>query len=126
MRADIKARWVEALRSGKYNQAVEVLRNDSGFCCLGVLCDVVKKDLSEALGHDVDWGNPLNLNECRRSYYFLDQVGELPAEVRDLCDFRGGETLHGSPIVDGKSLIVMNDTDGNTFDEIADAIEKYL
>lgn len=39
----LKAKWVEALDSGKYPQAVGLLRsaNGRGFCCLGVLCDVM-------------------------------------------------------------------------------------
>lgn len=42
----MKARWVKALRSGKYRQACGVLRtspNPEGqrkFCCLAVLCEV--------------------------------------------------------------------------------------
>ena len=37
---EIKAKWVEALRSGKYTQARHALKGDRGFCCLGVLCDI--------------------------------------------------------------------------------------
>lgn len=37
----VKARWVEALRSGKYGQGVGMLRDKDGhYCCLGVLCEV--------------------------------------------------------------------------------------
>ena len=43
MKAEIKAKWVEALRSGKYKQAKGVLRSmTGGYCCLGVLCDVYR------------------------------------------------------------------------------------
>jgi len=46
MNKTIKAKWVAALRSGKYKRAEGVMRkgtasNPEGFCCLGVLCDVV-------------------------------------------------------------------------------------
>lgn len=42
LRSDIKAAWLEALRSGKYKQGHERLynSNDNSFCCLGVLCRV--------------------------------------------------------------------------------------
>lgn len=44
MDAQMKARWVKALRSGKYRQARGVLRTSDAegqtFCCLGVLCEV--------------------------------------------------------------------------------------
>lgn len=33
--------WVDALRSGRYEQGHKVLSNRDGeFCCLGVLCDI--------------------------------------------------------------------------------------
>lgn len=49
----IKERWLTALRSGDYTQTVGQLRNSEGFCCLGVLCDVVKDDLG------VEWGDAI-------------------------------------------------------------------
>lgn len=36
-----KAKWVEALRSGKYEQGHDLLRGDGKFCCLGVALDLV-------------------------------------------------------------------------------------
>lgn len=44
MKKEIAERWVEALRSGEYNQGEACLRNNSNFCCLGVLCDLYVKD----------------------------------------------------------------------------------
>lgn len=44
----IKRKWVKALRSGKYKQAQEYLFTGKGYCCLGVLGDVIgvpKKDM---------------------------------------------------------------------------------
>lgn len=41
MTPELKSKWVAALRSGKYKQTQTVLRDDLGFCCLGVLCDVI-------------------------------------------------------------------------------------
>jgi len=48
---ELKAKWVEALRSGKYKQGKRALRtgrdkpeNDL-FCCLGVLCDLIAPEL---------------------------------------------------------------------------------
>jgi hypothetical protein len=40
MDTTLKAKWVEALRSGKYQQGQGYLQKDGKFCCLGVLCDV--------------------------------------------------------------------------------------
>lgn len=44
MNAQLKAKWVEALRSGKYLQTQHQLKDDVGFCCLGVLCDIQGAD----------------------------------------------------------------------------------
>lgn len=41
MDANLKAKWVEALRSDKYKQIAGTLREGDQFCCLGVLCDVM-------------------------------------------------------------------------------------
>jgi hypothetical protein len=42
MKAELKQKWIEALRSGKYQQAAGQLRNARNeFCGLGVLCDLV-------------------------------------------------------------------------------------
>lgn len=41
MDAELKSRWVKALRSGEYRQAHCMLRDATGaMCCLGVLCSI--------------------------------------------------------------------------------------
>ena len=40
MNADLKARWIAALRSGEFKQAFGELQKNDGYCCLGVLCKV--------------------------------------------------------------------------------------
>ena len=41
MDAQWKTKWVEALRSGNYEQGKDSLREGDQFCCLGVLTDLV-------------------------------------------------------------------------------------
>lgn len=102
--ADLKARWLEALRSGKYTQGEGQLRSlDDKFCCLGVLCDIVDSGLWKR-------GN---------KYYFY--------EFHD--DPRFGSIPHewGLPRM---TLEGMNDGNPNTspasFHEIADWIEANI
>ena len=38
----LKDSWLEALRSGKYKQGRYTFRNGDKYCCLGVLCMVLK------------------------------------------------------------------------------------
>jgi hypothetical protein len=42
---DIVLKWIEALRSGKYPQGHGALRSSDGYCCLGVLCDVLPSEV---------------------------------------------------------------------------------
>lgn len=44
MKPKIKRQWVDALRSGEYEQGARgTLKSESGYCCLGVLCDLAVK-----------------------------------------------------------------------------------
>lgn len=40
-RKENRRKWVEALRSGKYEQGKGYLCRDGKYCCLGVLCEVM-------------------------------------------------------------------------------------
>lgn len=42
MQPELVEKWATALESGKYKQARGALRKGDGFCCLGVLLDIVK------------------------------------------------------------------------------------
>lgn len=38
---EFKSKWIAALRSGQYIQTVDVMKSNSGYCCLGVACVVL-------------------------------------------------------------------------------------
>lgn len=115
MNPSIKANWVAALRSGKYRRTTDTLREVKpgkhvAYCCLGVLCDVMKEELKG------NWHTQNGSFECRLgdttsweagalSNRFEDYIGLLPAQQGD--------------------LIRMNDS-GSSFNKIADYIEKNL
>jgi hypothetical protein len=40
MNKELKAKWIAALRSGKYKQGRSRLKHSGRHCCLGVLCEV--------------------------------------------------------------------------------------
>lgn len=113
MNPEIKARWVAALRSGEYKQAKKTLRSTSGgFCCLGVLCDVLAP---------ADWDCNAHLSEIN----FPSQSIRLQAGFPLL----GGEGWARIPEVDirGERLTLDEHNDsGRSFAEIADAIEAQL
>ena len=106
MNKEIKALWVEALRSGKYKQGFEKLRTFSSFCCLGVLCDLH----SEATSHF--WVDKNYLNE----------QAELPNQVKKWAEL-DKDTVD---INDSYESLAKHNDKGKTFLEIADAIESQL
>lgn len=116
---EIKAKWIEALRSGKYIQAKGQLHDGDGFCCLGVLCDV--------LGVNKEY------DEERRSWYFgngPDRDWEvLPGRTRDAAELGGccGQLPRKVQFNEKEfeDLAHLNDA-GADFNFIADVIEKQL
>ena len=112
-----RAKLVEALRSGKYVQAMDSLRSVDGkrYCCLGVACDLYRE-------HGlVDWHLESN------SWRFLGEKHVLPERVRRWLGFKhSGVGLKNTIEVNGRdldSLMDMNDA-GRSFAEIADFIEE--
>lgn len=103
MNANVKKKWVAALRSGQYRLTRKQLRK-VGFCCLGVLCDI----------HD-----PKKWELEDVSLWSYDgQTESLPQSVREWA---------GLP-EDGKwdGLYSMNDSGHANFYKIADWIEENL
>lgn len=134
----IGRRWVEALRSGNYQQTTGFLRrtehtnrvtgevNPAGFCCLGVLCDLIAPDRWDVSDAGVDHIVPFLRTDDEREalgtvfadamppYDVLEASGlaEYAADVED-------DTLNAD------DLAGRNDR-GATFAEIADIIEDAL
>ena len=103
--------WVKVLRSGKYKQGKNQLRNEDTFCCLGVLCDLHSKEIG------IQW-------DAYSSY--LDQKNRLPPDVQLWAGLRSEHGSYKNLSEKGKinsGLITDNDR-GKTFKEIADIIEK--
>lgn len=84
----LKAKWVKALRSGKYRRAKGQLQSGRGYCCLGVLCRVARVEfnpldcfLSDELAEEIRLSRPeqsklANLNDgCAESDF---KSTELP------------------------------------------------
>lgn len=105
MNAELKAKWVAALRSGDYKQGIGGLRDThDSFCCLGVLCDIVDPG---------GWQDPV-------------------MSGADWVTHRGAQGFPDSLLEDvgvdrffSRRLAKKNDG-GITFDKIADLIEGAL
>lgn len=115
MNQEIKDAWLAALRSGEYPKTTERLHDDTGFCCLGVLCDLHAKATGQqwepGLGAIVYLHNDAALPPSVVRWAGLDN--ELPKV--------GPWTL--AELNDGNSVF---DIEPLTFAEIADLIEREL
>lgn len=113
MNQELKAKWVEALRSGRYSQDTGTLRSGYGFCCIGVLLDV------SGFG---EWDDSACVYTDRYGERH-DCIGEMVTPVR---------LEIGLTDIEQTKLINMNDGHAATderqhnFDEIADYIEATL
>ena len=110
MNEQVKEKWLSSLRSGDYQQTRLHLREGSGFCCLGVLCDLYGKE------HNVEW----ELMNDDTYYEFQGQTATLPSSVIEWAALKDHD--FGSGI---DPLSALNDG-GSTFNEIADLIEEHL
>lgn len=117
MNPDIKAIWIKALRSNEYFQSYEGLRNNKGFCCLGVLMDCfINSENSDARwSHDIaGFYYIVSTQEVAPSYGLLHQTDRFKEWAGDI------------PRWVQHSLIHLNDTKQDDFNQIADWIEEHL
>ena len=101
----VRAKWVAALRSGKYKQGSGALHcQDGAMCCLGVLYDVQGGKWFPRYGSN----GPRGSKTLNGSTYNLNNEGWA---------------LAGLSFDDLDDLISRNDNDGDDFNTIADIID---
>ena len=113
MNPEIKSKWVAALRSGKYKQTKNVLRNRDSFCCLGVLCNLHAK------------AHPEIAVRQRDKAMYLGNTRFLPVEVQKWAEFSSRSGVLPCHVDGLTTLAEMNDS-GKTFEAIAKVIETQL
>ena len=131
MNPEIKAMWLDALRSGKYKQAQGVLHlineNEPSYCCLGVLCDLaIKNGVKLDIEHD-------RKTETLSSVVSYD--GMMDMLPKAVMEWSGLETNNGTfteefddgpyglPRLAELSLAEENDN-GTSFEHLANIIEQ--
>jgi hypothetical protein len=121
-------KWIEALRSGKYTQTRERLKDDVGYCCWGVACEISGLGEFKWMSRDHEWafssgdgcrslGNPSLGVIAWAGAYDLDHI-----RVAGIKHDRDGR----NPLECAYSLIECNDEIGLSFDQIADILEAHL
>lgn len=109
MKKSVAVKWVKALRSGKYKKGrFQLRRNDNSYCCLGVLCEVLKI--------------PAVKDEL--SYTYLDNNAILPDVAVELAGMRSNCGELKTRYRDAKDLATLNDRNTRSFRMIANCIEK--
>ena len=107
-----KKKWIKALRSEKYKQGRGALRkrirDDSKFCCLGVLCDLVDP---------TKWRH----RQDAKFFTYEGDSANLPMSVK--CE-TGLDGVDMNPY--RRRLVLMNDRERCSFSQIADYIEEKL
>lgn len=100
--------WIKALRSGDYKQTRGTLKDNKGFCCLGVLCDLAAKDGGSK------WVKAY-LNSSVKEY-----DGEPETPPKYMMDYLGISEDYVAAIID------LNDIEERSFKDIARKLEKDL
>lgn len=138
MKKDIAKKWVKALRSGKYKQGENFLKqfNSRGqprHCCLGVLCelynDIMKKNHKRTISVEECNDEPI----LDHGYVkFANKDGSLPTVVRkwagiknEMGTFSYIEKDAYGTFKTTESLADLNDS-GKKFSTIANIIEKNI
>lgn len=122
MNPEIKKRWVEALRSGKYAQTAGVLHQKfdsykpAGFCCLGVLREVLGMCQNEYLEDGSSRAIYLSEEE-------VEAAGLTYIHERDLSEMNDGGVWPGGPTPEEFEA---EGGGGFSFDTIAAYIEAHL
>lgn len=112
MNQAVKKIWLAALRSDEYKQTTGSLRASGGFCCLGVLCELHRKETGA--GH---WAGQAYLTSDD-----ISMLSVLPPMVSDWAGF-GGELCPSDK--SGIKLSHSNDH-GSDFKTIAAIIERDM
>jgi len=125
MNPEVKQKWIGALRSGKYEQGSEKLRSVSGYCCLGVLCDLYAQE------HNTEWefrGNE-ETNLQPQDYWYFDKESEfLPESVMNWAKLFRNPMLRiedDDMFEVNEEVSTLND-EGYSFSTIADLIEAQM
>ena len=133
MNSEIKQKWINALRSGEYEQSSKGFLHiadefSERYCCLGVLCDLYAKERNK------EWTKEYKGWTKRYNGRILDFEGEDQYPPQSVVEWAGlpekSPSIKFSGEIDdcefeNPELAELND-DGISFNTIADLIEQYL
>lgn len=127
MNSEVKKKWIEALRSRKYKQGHQMLKQvnngEEKYCCLGVLCDIVGIKGSFVSDHtEYHTGYYIfDKSEEMLSSSILNKVGLDDTAAKCLAGLNDGEATFSSE----KSFFRSKATTKQKFYQIANFLEKH-
>lgn len=124
METSLVKKWVQELRSGKYEQGHGVLKRErpdgTKYCCLGVLCELV----------GVEWSDSPDFLHAKAAVYNNDDSDiELPGRLMSHVGLDDDFMTELTMLNDGGELerdSVTTLYESHTFSQIADIIEERL
>ena len=113
----VKEKWLEALRSEEYSQTASCLKDDKGYCCLGVLSDLFVKETKT-----LEWKTSEDPVTGAMHWHMGDETAILPIEVAEWAGLECCDPY----IQQGDDLIYLSrlNDDGASFAEISDVIQN--
>jgi hypothetical protein len=122
VKREIARRWVEALRSGEYDQTRGALQrqepdedgNPVGFCCLGVLCELAVEE--KVIGSPTIGQGWVGYGRCDHTSLLPDPDAEWAGFTCSDPELKVGGTT--------KTASYLNDEDRLTFADLAEVIER--
>ncbi len=114
MNKQVKKKWIKALKSGKYKQTKGHLKDETGHCCLGVLCDIYAKERKKGFDTCIYTKDHVIGSEGRR-----DET--LPVKIVQWAELETRDPIIKDIVT--TRLSILNDV-GKTFEEIVKLIEE--
>jgi hypothetical protein len=112
------AAWMDALRSEEFVKSTGDLRNDRGYCCLGVACEVAARNgIIEPAYYEADG-----------SWSYGGEHALLPEAVArwlGLPEMDGNVFLGEMRMLEYDGITEVNDKTETTFPQIADLLERW-
>lgn len=110
--AELKSRWLAALRSGEYKQGRGALRVGDKYCCLGVLCNLYDSSCW------VESEQAKSSEQPPLYVYMLDEHGDVA--------FLPDTVAIAASLFKVQAELTERNDNGETFAQIADFIEENL
>jgi hypothetical protein len=107
-----KQEWINALRSGRYEQGSGSLRVGDTFCCLGVLCDLTSSGAWELRSEAPGMSQHFVWSELYVGFASIEDVAEVLGLDEDTAN-------------EAQSMLASCNDRGSTFEEIAEILETH-